>query len=873
MAIPALFDINDDGEDRGYQAANSEVLSLTLRDPSQASTVLFQVWNPAGPDPELGIAANPPRASGGAPILNLATGTQGGQAVMPGDVTDPVTVVMPGSGSHSWIVRCVVNGGQRTLGNGRVVTDPALIYERGVWIPTGYDTRKIIATESQQFSVEGWADAINAMIEAGVSPGIYTPPGTGAVVRAVVDWLSDDVLATNFMTAAEKAAAYDATFALDHQPAIQKALDHALYKNAFGIAAGQRVRLPGGVLRINSTIHVGYGTDFRSIELVGQGKREGGTYESGGCGTVIRAFFNQGPAIAIQGARSTVVRGMTIMGVNADVCFNACFGPASMAHVEASGWVDPSLPAASSSRYSPYAGIAIDPYTGPVPTPSYPAVSYPAFLGGGTPQYEKGQSRDVLIEDVRISGFVAGIAQQPGDADGNGDFTKVSRVSFFFCTYGFTWGNSQARAQVIEHCIFAGLHTGFASSVHGKQMGNPLITATDCAFETMIQIFEEMNLGFGVGPLLEGCFAEAIYKIGKCNGVSQNAGSLKFLNTELGFSWWARYGVPTWVLEMEGSMQARFENVFFYLSGAGKGVLNFRCTGSSIDNMPAQQLAFEGCQTQGDAWTGGLYEKAAHNATLGITVSGGSRSVERFSCRTGYLRNLTTGNLLGTGVLYTERAIAPRHLLAPVYAKRLKSLVGDNDPGVEVAWQSFNFSITSVTSTVGRVVTLVIDSLTTQALMHFGGDVGDYMVSGATGACFVVKSRTGTTLVLEAVSGYDKDGNLLSGIIATGIMSPIHNRRYAIPAVLYGDTTAGNPTVANLTLGNGGTPTLADILTADDYLYVDQEVDQIINPFDGSARLVSFNQGARTMTFQGNFNYSQTRRRFAIFVRPAFPNA
>lgn len=872
MAIPALFDINLDGEDRGYQAANGEVLSLKLRNPSGASSVLFQVWDPNGPDPDLGIAANPPRASGGAPTLTLV-GATSGQAVMPTAVNQPVTVTLPGSGSHSWLFRCVVNGGQRTLGNGRVVADPALIYERGVWIPTGFDTRKIIATESQQFSIEGWADAVNGMIEAGVSPGIYTPPGTGAVVRAVVDWLSEDVLATDFMTSAEKTAAYNATWAVDHQPACQKAIHHAMYKNAFGIAAGQRVRLPGAALRFNSTLHLGYGTDFRSIELVGQGKREGGTFEAGGCGTVIRAFFNQGPAIAIQGARSSVVRGMTIIGQNGDHTFNCVFGAASMAHLDASGWVDPAFPAASSSRYSPYAGIAIDPYTGPQPTPSYPAVSYPAFIGGGTPQYDKGTSRDVLIEDVRLSGFVAGIAQHPGEADGNGDFTKISRCSFFFCTYGFTWGNSQARANVLEHCIFAGLHTGFASSVHGLQIGNPQITVTDCAFETMIQIFEQMNLGYGVGPLLEGCFAEAIYKIGKCNGVSQNAGALKFLQTELGFSWWARYGVPTWVLEMEGSMQARFEGVFFYTSGAGKGVLNFRCTGSSIDSMPAQQLSFDGCQTQGDAWTGALYEKAGYNATLGITVSGGSRSVERFSCRSGYIRNLTTGNLLGTGVLHTDRAIAPRHLLAPVYAKRLKSLVGDNDPGVEVAWQSFNFSITSVTSTVGRVVTLVIDGITTAQLMHFGGDVGDYFVSGATGAVFVVKSRTGTTFVLEALTGYDKDGLLLNSIVAAGILSPINNRRYAIPAVLYGDTTSGNPTVTNLKLGNGGTPTLADILTADDYLYVDQEVDQIINPFDGSARLVSFDQGASTMTFAGNFNYTQTRRRFAIFTRPAFPNA
>lgn len=868
MPSAALFDINDDGENAGYEATNSESLELTLRDPSLASTVVFQVYSTVV-DPSLGIAANPPRASSGAPILTLV-GATSGQAVSPTSVSGTVTVALPASGSHSWIVRCVVNGGLRQLPNGVIVVDPSLVYERGVWIPTGFNTRKVVATESIQFSAEGWADAVNQLIENGVSPGTYSPPGVGAVVRTITSRLADDVYVTDFMTSAEIAAAYAGNWTLDHQPAIQRAIHHALYLNSTGFSSGRRVRLGGGMYRIDRPIHLGYGTDFRSIEFVGDGKREGGTYEGGGAGTVIRAFHSDAPALCIQGARSTVVRGMSFIGPNFNHVVALIQGTPSMNHVNASAWVDPALAANAGSRYAPNAAIAIDPYTGPQPTPHYPDVEYPAFLAG-TPQYNKGQSRDVLIDDVNIKGFVVGVVQHPGDADGNGDYTKLSRVSFWFCAYGFSWGNTQARVNELDHCTFTYMHTCFATTIHGLQIGNPQVTLTTCAFETSIRIFETMNLGYGVGPHFIGCFGEAIYQLGKCNGVSQNAGALSFKNCEFGFSWWSTYGVPTWVLEMEGSMEVSFEQVFFYLSGAGRGFLNFRCAGSSLDAQPANQLAFTGCQTQADALVS-IHEKAAYNATLGITISNASTGLARFSCRSGYIRNLDTGNLLGTGVMYTERAYAPRHIGAPVYAKKLKSLVGSHDPGVDVAWQDFGLSISSVISTVGRLVVVDLSYVTTHTLMHFGGDVGDYLVSGATGAVFVCKARTGTQLTLEAMSGFDRNGNLLASIVAEGILFPKNCRRHMLPAVLYGDITAGSPTVTNLKLGNTATPTLADILTANDYLYVDQETDQVINPFDGSARLVSFNQGASTMTFNGNFNITQARRRFSVFVRPAFPN-
>lgn len=155
----ALFDINSDGEDRGYEATVSESLSLTLRSTTDVNTVAFQVYSAAGFDADLGIAANPPRASKGAPELTLV-GATSGQTASPTTVDGAVTVSTPSSGVHSWIVRCIVNDGVRALPNGETVADPSLIHERGVFVPTGLGTRKVVCTEVAQFEVDGWAGAL-----------------------------------------------------------------------------------------------------------------------------------------------------------------------------------------------------------------------------------------------------------------------------------------------------------------------------------------------------------------------------------------------------------------------------------------------------------------------------------------------------------------------------------------------------------------------------------------------------------------------------------------------------------------------------------------------------------------------------------------
>jgi hypothetical protein len=173
----ALFDINADGGNQGFAATNSQVLTLRLRQqpPLGVATVLFQVFNPAGFDPTLRIAANPPRASLAAPALTVVGATSGPSA-SPATVDGSVTITMPATGSHSWIVRCVVNGGLRTLPGGQQVVDPTLIHERGVYVPTVLGARKVVCTELRQFSDDGWAGALGNIPDLIVADHTITYP-------------------------------------------------------------------------------------------------------------------------------------------------------------------------------------------------------------------------------------------------------------------------------------------------------------------------------------------------------------------------------------------------------------------------------------------------------------------------------------------------------------------------------------------------------------------------------------------------------------------------------------------------------------------------------------------------------------------------
>jgi hypothetical protein len=160
----ARFTINADSSDQGFDATPGQVLSLRIKSlpPAGVSTVLFQVFDSAGFDADLGIGGNPPRSSPGAPTLTLV-GATSGQAVSPVGVAGVVTITLPGSEGHSHIVRCIVNGGMGTLPDGRTGPRPELVHERMIAVRDTNGLRAIVATETTQYDDDGWAGAYDEM--------------------------------------------------------------------------------------------------------------------------------------------------------------------------------------------------------------------------------------------------------------------------------------------------------------------------------------------------------------------------------------------------------------------------------------------------------------------------------------------------------------------------------------------------------------------------------------------------------------------------------------------------------------------------------------------------------------------------------------
>jgi hypothetical protein len=870
MVTTALFDINADGEDRGFQATPSQVLTLRLRPPVavDVGSVVFQVYSESAFDPDQGIDVNPPRASKDAPLLTIV-GATSGQSVSPSTPSGTVSITLPASAGHSYLVRCIVNGGWRALPGGGSVFDPQLIHHRGVWIPTGFGTRKIIGTEVNEFTVGGWADAINDMIALGGAVSLtFLPAGLGAVSRQIGNFLDQGIHVFSFMSDTVRADAIAGTLGFDHQPFIQFAIDFAIYMNALGNAPGPRVSLGGAVYRADRPVHVGYGLDFRSVEVVGDGRRYGGTNHAAGSGTCIVSNFSNAPGIVVQGGRNVVLKGFSMIGKNFNHCAALAVTP-TMDNVDLDTWIDPTLDANADSRYAPYAGIAIDPYSGTQPGTHYPTVTYPAWLGT-VPQYGKEASSETQIIDVSIWGYVTGVAQQPSDYDGNGDYTKLRNCQIRFCAYGFSYGNSQSRALAFYDCTFVTLHTGIASGVHGKRIGKPDFTMYSCELSLCMKWMDIPTMDYGNGPLFSGCYAEACYSLGHVGGVAAEQGDVIFEKCEFGFSLWETYGVPTYVFEQRGVSFTTFKGCSFTPPVPMVSMLNFYAPSFDGAAEPARAYAFEQCST----WQLALTEKwqyCAYNGTLGISISKGSTSVQAFSVRSGSRRNLDTGALLPPGIADAQSQ-GPRSKCLPAYAKRARALANGNDPGIEVAWRVDGYTIPGAVSAAGRNITFTFPSVDTNYLGVVGGDVGDPIICEQTGAVFVVKARTLEVITAMAMSGFDASGNLLNAVPNAGaVFHAIHCRHYTPAVVLYGNITSGSPTITGIIQGDGGAPDLTAHFAVGDLIHCDREVDNLIFAF--SAGILSMDNTAKTITFGTNFNFTRTRMRLGAFIRLPMPNA
>lgn len=667
------------------------------------------------------------------------------------------------------------------------------------------------------------------------------------------------VRVSKFMSLEQLADGKAGTGSIDCTAAIQAAIDFAIYRNLANGPGGPEIVLPDGCYTYSDTLHVAYGTDFRSATLRGQGPRVGSSLGVKGSGTLLKFTKSDRPGISVQGGRGITIKNLRLQGMNFDHVNDITSNP-TVSNLDASNWVDPDLSASAGSRYTPYAGIAIDPYSGERPEISYPDVVYPAFLGSVS-QYGKNFSTRVWIDNVVIDGFVVPVAIQPCDADGNGDFTKMTRCEFSRCQYGVSIGNSQSRVTSFENGEIHKCHTPFVTGKHGRQTGKPDIVVSSVGIHDCVQLLDIPTTGYGGGVDLRDVYCESIYAIGSVGSSSVFQYSTSFKHCSFNFTSWSTYGVPTYVFRNDGHGFTTFEASSFAGPTDGRFAM-FGLTKASGFRFISSQLDTTKQTEQ--------HERMALNATAGLHFNQASTDLSDFSFRVPAHYNLDTGVSAGA-TIHNGLSSGSRARLLPVYCHTARANI--NDPGFGMPHPEYSLGKSAMSfSVTGRDVTVDLGESHTEArFARMGGDVGDVVWDSETGVTFYVKSRTGTEITMRAQTGFYVDEELLLPITTAGSLYLLNCRRYTPQYVTYCATSSSSASATGVQRDDGFKAYIDSEMPADDWFWVDPEVDHYLP--SASAKIASVDASAGTLTASGNFRRTETRVRLKLFVRAAAPNA
>lgn len=296
----------------------------------------------------------------------------------------------------------------------------------------------------------------------------------------------------------------------DDTRAIQAAIDHALQ------ARKVAVHLPAGRYRTTDTLHLGYGDDFTTLALEGEGAP---SYAGHSAGAVILPERIDRPALNIQGARDSAVRNICIVGRNFAYGLEKTTSSGArkgdyigVADPVAANWLAPAL-RGGLKPFAPYAGITIDAYAAPPRPDSYPPPPFPSWKARAAVPEARRFSSHVEIANCWLGGFGVCIAVQPCDADGNGDFLRVSGTTFYASAYGIAVGNAQSRNVAIRDCIYTYLHTFVTNRHFGRgigMMGGPIENVGGNASYQMLDL-----LAARAGPVIvSSAYFEAHSRIG-----------------------------------------------------------------------------------------------------------------------------------------------------------------------------------------------------------------------------------------------------------------------------------------------------------------------------------------------------------------------
>lgn len=648
--------------------------------------------------------------------------------------------------------------------------------------------------------------------------------------------------------------------------ALQAAIDFSLYSSAVGGRC--KVTIPPGVFTITNTIHLGYGTSYKNIILEGAGPAYAG--ESGFVGTTLVFTQTDRPAINIQGARRTTLRGITIVGRLMD--YYSQFMSTSTWPVDdtdADVWNDPALPASIDSRYAPYAGVTIDAYSGDRPTISYPDVSYPAFLGT-PPQYNKAVSSVVLLDEIIVQGFIAGVCVQPSNVDSNGDFVSIRNSTIRSCKWGISVGNSQSRNMDIHTITMTKVFAAFTNNKHGRQIGKFGGVITDAAIDACVLVLDVV--GAYAGPMtFINLYAEHTWRIGHIVGETTNSKPIKFINCDFALTAQSNLlqpgelhprGMPPTILSA-ANISTVFESCLFRGYNGVAPLIGRFVTLNDCMFIRSQQ-SMDGQKA---------YVRYAHNA-----LAGGLMLLPNATGAVGVRYTAYNLDISGTSSDYTTvRSYAGRGQCIPVWAQAYGAPEQpyDSVPFPGRFFRSVSKAALANTTLNDGILEFSFASRTDELFMLQGPLPGDVIVDSGTNTVFFVFSRIGLTI--KAI--IQNNVRIINGLRTTiepvsttsGVLYYIPSRYYTPTHYMRGTFTAGSATVSAVGRDDGFSGWTEAAISSGDAIARFPEVDAWGS--DAAAIIANVNQTTATITLASSSQVrTQDRRRIGLLLRQPPPS-
>jgi hypothetical protein len=290
----------------------------------------------------------------------------------------------------------------------------------------------------------------------------------------------------------------------DDYPAIQRAIDSAVKTHG-------RVYIPRGRYRISRPLVVALWTGKAystcSIEITGDSRMWDMRNQS-----VIIADFTDGFALGLHLNKGSIIRGIEVQGK-----YEMKYDLRTHYITELEDYnADPGC---RDSRYSPYAGIVIDPFRPDLP----PDGGYPSLQAYYRGTNSKSGSTGIRIEDVTTDKFVVGIIIAPNGFTLNADIITLQNIRIGATKVGFAGCQAQEKQnRLINIGAWGPCHTLFAWGIYGQgHPGHYYIEGVNAAGSVRQVVHRASQDWF---PLyMTNIFAERIFRVGYWEGYAGDA--------------------------------------------------------------------------------------------------------------------------------------------------------------------------------------------------------------------------------------------------------------------------------------------------------------------------------------------------------------